>query len=197
MERILQKEGKVNEKIKVEFGEKNITPFGGMKLFNNFAMNLKLEKKLEENIEIQRRKSKYNTGKILTSIIYALVLDLTRLSDTILFRLDKVLLKILGFKEYPYDTTIGRFLRKFTVPQALKIGEVNVELLKEVRKSYNDKDKITLDLDSHVRTVYGNQQRARKGVNPQKRGRKSYHPILCFIGETRDFLWGKFRSGDV
>jgi hypothetical protein len=25
---------------------------------------------------------------------------------------------------------------------------------------------------------------------------KSFHPLLCFIGETRDFLWGKFRPGN-
>ncbi|MDI6839487.1 MAG: transposase [bacterium] len=169
-----KKKKKSTKKIKVEFGEKNITPFGGMKLFNDFVVNLWLKRKLDESIEIQRRKSKYSIGKMLISIIYALVLDLTRLSDTILFPLDKVFLKILGFKEYPYDTTISRFLRKFTVPQALKIGEVNVGLLKEVRKSY--KDKITLDLDSHVRTVYGSQRRASKGFNPKKKGRKSYHP---------------------
>jgi hypothetical protein len=40
-----------------------------------------------------------------------------------------------------------------------------------------------------VKTVYGNQQRAKKGYNPKKPGRKSFHPLLCFIGETRDFLW--------
>jgi hypothetical protein len=54
---------------------------------------------------------------------------------------------------------------------------------------------ITLDLDSHVTTVYGNQQRAGLGYNPKKKGRKSYHPLLCFLGETRDYLGGLFRSG--
>jgi Transposase DDE domain. len=69
--------------------------------------------------------------------------------------------------------------------------------LARVRDGFKDYSTLTLDLDSHVETVYGNQQRARKGYNPKKPGRKSFHPILCFIGETRDFLWGKFRSGNV
>ena len=51
-------------------------------------------------------------------------------------------------------------------------------------------------MDSHVRMVYGNQQRAKVGYNPKKPGRKSYHPLFCFIGETRDFLAGRFRSGN-
>ncbi|MCH6575108.1 MAG: transposase, partial [Bacteroidetes bacterium] len=57
--------------------------------------------------------------------------------------------------------------------------------------------KITLDLDSHVRTVYGQQQRASVGYNPKKPGRSSFHPLFCFIGETRDFLHGIFRTGKV
>jgi len=31
-----------------------------------------------------------------------------------------------------------------------------------------------------VLTVYGEQQGARLGYNPKKRGRRSYHPLLCF-----------------
>ncbi len=52
-----------------------------------------------------------------------------------------------------------------------------------------------MDLDSHVRTVYGHQQRASLGYNPKKPGRPSFHPLFCFIGETRDFLHGIFRTG--
>ena len=33
------------------------------------------------------------------------------------------------------------------------------------------------------------------GYNPKKPGRASFHPLFCFIGETRDFLHGIFRTG--
>jgi len=33
------------------------------------------------------------------------------------------------------------------------------------------------------------------GYNPKKPGRSSFHPLFCFIGETRDFLHGMFRTG--
>jgi len=65
-----------------------------------------------------------------------------------------------------------------------------------MRDNFKEYTRLTLDLDSHVETVYGNQQRAKVGYNPKKPGRKSFHPLLYFIGETRDFLWGKFRSGN-
>jgi len=51
---------------------------------------------------------------------------------------------------------------------------------------------MTLDMDSHVTAVHGKQQRAKVGYNPKKPGRKNYHPLPCFVGEARDFLWGRF-----
>ncbi len=69
-------------------------------------------------------------------------------------------------------------------------------MLLKVRHNFRNWFKLTLDLDSHVKTVYGNQQRAKVGYNPKKPGRKSYHPLLCFIGDTRDLLLGKFRAGN-
>lgn len=35
------------------------------------------------------------------------------------------------------------------------------------------------------------------GYNPKKRGRPSYHPLLCFNGITKDFWHGELRPGNV
>src|SRR6266487_3948208 len=34
-------------------------------------------------------------------------------------------------------------------------------------------------------------------VNKIKRGRPSYHPLLCFEGQSKDFWHGELRPGDV
>ena len=57
--------------------------------------------------------------------------------------------------------------------------------------------RVTLDMDSTVRGVYGNQEGAAKGFNSTKKGRKSYHPLLCFVAENRECLHNWFRSGDA
>ena len=46
--------------------------------------------------------------------------------------------------------------------------------------------KITLDMDSTVRGVYGSQEGAEKWYNHKKKGQKSYHPLLCFTAENRN-----------
>ena len=48
-----------------------------------------------------------------------------------------------------------------------------------------------------MKGVYGKQEGAEKGYNPKKRGQKSYHPLLCFIAETRECLHNWFRSGSA
>jgi Transposase DDE domain group 1 len=45
--------------------------------------------------------------------------------------------------------------------------------------------------------VYGHQEQARIGYNPVKRGRPSYHPLLCFEGQTKDCGHGELRPGDA
>lgn len=57
--------------------------------------------------------------------------------------------------------------------------------------------KLILDLDSTVETVYGNQAQAAKGVNAHKPGRKSYHPLLAFEGQSRLCLNAVLRAGNV
>jgi hypothetical protein len=160
-----------------------------MKLFHKFAQKLGVGEALEQSINLPRKESRYKTGRAMVSLLYALVLDLNRLSDTAHLQADRVFQRSVGFDVYPHQSTFSRFLKLFTVPTAQKIGETSVSLLGKVRSDFKDWTRLTLDFDSHVETVYGNQQQAKAGYNPKKLGRKSFHPLVCFIGETRDFLW--------
>jgi len=56
---------------------------------------------------------------------------------------------------------------------------------------------ITLDCDSTVKTVYGNQEGAAKGYNSSKPGAKSYHPLLCFLSELKIVIKSRFRTGSA
>lgn len=197
MNRIVARGKVINDgEVETRFAAKNLTSIGGIKLFHKFTQKLGVEGALEQSVNLLRREGKYKTGKMLISLLYALVLDLNHLSDTALLHIDRVFQKLVGFDGYPHQSTFSRFLKLFTVPTAQKIGETSVSLLGKVRNNFKDWIRLTLDFDSHVETVYGNQQRAKVGYNPKKPGRKSFHPLLCFIGETRDFLWGRFRPGN-
>jgi len=53
------------------------------------------------------------------------------------------------------------------------------------------------DLDLRVLTLYGKQEFAHVGYNPIKKGRPSYHPLLCFNGVAKDFWHGEMRPEDT
>jgi hypothetical protein len=102
----------------------------------------------------------------------------------------------LGLKSKIEDSTIKDKL--------LKLGEESASLLRDAlfsltRKwlSKNNLSRITIDCDSTVSTVYGNQEGAEKGYNPHKKGANSYHPLLCYCSEMKLLINSWFRTGSV
>ena len=54
----------------------------------------------------------------------------------------------------------------------------------------------TLDIDSSIITRYGEQEGAKKGYNPKKKGRNSHHPIIAFVNDVKlvaNYLTTKWR----
>jgi hypothetical protein len=191
-----EKINKNQAEVKVEFSGKNLTSYGGLGLFNKFIRKIGIEKILDKIRINENGEGGYKTGRKIVSLIYGLICDLARPSDTAVLKKDKVLQTVIGYEDYHSQSTFSRFLSHFAVKGAQAIGEENSRMLLRVRHNFHNWLKLTLDMDSHVKTVYGNQQRAKIGYNPKKPGRKSYHPLFCFIGETRDFLLGQFRAGN-
>lgn len=58
-------------------------------------------------------------------------------------------------------------------------------------------DRIHIDIDTTVETVYGEIQGAKRGHNPGHRGKEGLRPVLAFIAETREYLAGKLRRGET
>ena len=184
------------QKVTEEFTGKNLTRFGGVGLIRRFFKRHKVGEHLGNIIYQEgRRESKYGKTMFL-HILYGMFLGQSRPYHMGVFSSDKVFQQAAGFIGFPVQSTISRFLSALRVKAAHRIAEINFSFLMKFRKNFKGLKSITLDLDSHVTSVYGKQQRAGLGYNPKKKGRKSYHPLLCFIGETRDYIGGVFRSGE-
>ena len=93
----------------------------------------------------------------------------------------------MGLVRFPVGTTIVRSLNLFGQAQVVKIADLNQNLRQKVWNR-RWRGKITLDLDSTVKTIYGRQQGAKKGFNPRYPGKRSYHPLIVFIAETGEAL---------
>ena len=182
--------------VKEEFTGRNLTRFGGSGLIRGFFHGLKIRQRLERRVLVEgRRKSKYSVGTLLVSCLYGMFLGYSRPYQMKVLCGDKVFQKLVGLCGFPSQSTISRFLSSVRVSVARQIGSFNFDFVLNRREGFKAFETITLDLDSHVTTVYGNPQRAAVGYNPKKKGRKSYHSLMCFVGETRDYIGGKLRSG--
>lgn len=196
---ISQKDRISNQKVEEvieEFTGNNLTTFGGAGLIRRFFKRHGIKKGIEDKVKVEgRRESKYIVSSMFVSILYGIFLGQARPSHMGVLAKDKVFQKVAGLIGFPVQSTISRFLSSLKVYVAKEVAILNLYILMRFRNDLKGFKAITLDLDSHVTTVFGNQQRAGIGYNPKKKGRRSYHPLLCFIGETRDYLGGLFRNG--
>jgi hypothetical protein len=93
-------------------------------------------------------------------------------------------------------STLTRFWGKINTQKlANQLGD-KARVLAQTIVDWEGITEANLNLDSTVLTRYGNQEGAKKGYNPKKRGRPSHHPLLAFLGSGHVVnLWN--RSGDT
>src|SRR3989304_2380609 len=114
--RSINKQNEINNdkgKVKVEFTGKNITPYGGVGLFRKFIQKLGIEKVLDKVPNTGGEEGKYSMGKKVMSLVYGLVCGLERPSDTRGLKHDTVFKTIVGYEDYPDQSTFSRFLKTF------------------------------------------------------------------------------------
>jgi len=107
-----------------------------------------------------------------------------------------VIRQLCNWDNFPHHSTLGRIFKLFQHRHCNELSEAENEARRKVW-SKQWVGRVTLDLDSSVRGVYGSQEGAAKGYNPHKKGQKSYHPVFCFLAENRECLHHWFRCGDA
>jgi len=179
------------------FNQKNLTGNAGLSLLGRFAKKLNLHKLLDQHISIERgENATYQVSDAVLMLVFGVLAGAKHISHLALLRSDKPFRKLFKWKQFPDASTFGRIFKLFTFKHCKELAEVEDIVRRKVwSKKYFGK--VTLELDSTVRPVFGSQEGAAKGYNPKKKSQKAYHPLLCFIAETRECLHNWFRSGDA
>lgn len=184
-------------KLFITFGNQTLTHYGGVYLLHRFFTRIGLKNAIATEIRFIQRNNRYSVGELLLAILYPIILGLERIETTQLLQLNGVFRYLSGLPNYPDPSTLRRFLLRMA-PQALtKLRKLHDRFLARMITKPHSPSRLILDLDSTVLVVYGKQQGAEVGYNPTKHGRRSYHPLLCFEGRTKDFWHGELRPGNV
>lgn len=181
----------------VHFTEKNLTGNAGLVHLGQFAKKLDLHRMLEQGISLVRgRTAQLSVADGIIMLAMGVVAGAKHMSHLAVLRTDAVIRALFKWKNFPDDTTFGRLFKLFRPVHCHELSEVEAKARTKVwsKKWFG---RITLDLDSTVKGVYGSQQGAEKGFNTKKKGQKSYHPLLCFIAETGECLHNWFRAGSA
>lgn len=181
-------------KLPIEYTDRKVTPFGGMRLMKDLLDKLKIREYLKE-LDLPKKGSNraYEAYEIIEGFWLSIWTGASRFIHADWLRYDKVLQEIFGFKRMPSQSTYSRFFAKFSWKR-------NAEVFPKIQKWFLENINIgpvTIDLDSTVITRYGNQEGAKKGYNPRKPGRKSHHPLIAFLAQTRMVVNAWMRPGNT
>jgi hypothetical protein len=184
-------------KLAVMFGAASLTHYGGVYLLHRFFGRLHLKKLLTDETRLIQRNNRYSVGEMLLALLYPIILGLERIESTRLLRQNGVFQYLTGLRSYPDATTLRRFLLRVAPTALPKLRHLHDRFLSRMTTRPRPPRRLIFDVDSTVLVVYGKQEQARTGYNPIKRGWPSYHPLLCFEGQSKDCWPGELRPGDA
>ena len=196
-EAVIPKPIKIGAATPYDFQGSNMTAYGGLLPVATMLQKLQFQQLIEEHVTIKRLTTSMPGFHFVLAMILTLYVGFSRLNHLQFLQREPMLTGILEVNELPVQSTFWRFLASLHLVVARQLLEVGRCMRQRVwEAAHVGLQEVTLDTDTTVQTVYGRQMGARKGYNPQHRGKKSFQPILTFLAETREFIGGELRKGE-
>ena len=182
MKKNKQKKSKFkSQNVKCSFTGKMLTKYSGLSSIMRYLNKLEIGQQFDELFPTtMHNATKFSTTQILLAPVLASFCGINRMTHIASFTFDSLAMFLLGLPCGLNKDVIAVRLKELGQSGAIHLHEHLFGLTKKWLVDSN-LTSITLDADSEVQTVYGNQEGAAVGFNPGKRGAKSYHPILAFV----------------
>jgi hypothetical protein len=187
---------KISASTSYETCSEQLSPFGGLLALIKFFDLVNFHKIFDSAYQPTTRQPRLGHYSMMVGILMLLFIGFNRIWHFVYIRLDAMLCGFFNLSRLPAASTFWRYVDNLGINQGQSLLKV-MSILRERVWQLCDLQyaQIRINIDTTVKTVYGNQQGARKGHNTQHRGKEGLRPILCFIDETREYLLGKLRKG--
>ncbi len=180
--------------LKIEFTDKEITPWGGIALLKKMMDKMSFIELLKTSpLPAQGSNRGYDPVQIILQFIISIWCGASRYEHLEVTRFDGVIQQMFGWKRMAAHRAFIRYFQKFSM-------EDNANVFSNFYQWFFNNlafNNFTLDLDSSVVTRYGEQQGAAVGYNVKKRGRNSHHPLMAFVADVEMVANFWLRSGDA
>ena len=177
--------------VQIAASSQQITAHAGLVLVRELAGRLGVAELLDR-VTVKKRKRGYSPSQAMLALCETLVAGGDCLDDVALLRADSAQ-ELLRGHGLPEPTTLGRFLRRFTLGHLGQLNRALDELFGRVN-SLVGRETVTLDLDATYVEHHG-PVGSRQGTRGTYTGKVAWHPLLCFVGETGEWLHAKLRNG--
>ncbi|UKJ08392.1 IS1380 family transposase [Solitalea lacus] len=193
MEEIAVSKPYLNLDLKIDFTDKEITPWSGIVLLKKMLDRMEFEAALDRlPLPAPGSNRGYSPHQLIQQFMTSIWCGANKFEHCEVTRHDAVMKQCWGFKQMAGSKAIQRFFNKHTLA-------TNQQIFTPLYQWFFGNlqyDNYTLDVDSTILTRYGGQQGSKKGYNPLKPGRNSHHPLIAFIEETKMVANFWLRSGD-
>lgn len=187
---------KQRREMAIEYTDKPVSGWGGVAVLMRFLDRLGVREFLEQALP-DGRTSPNQVGVVdLTMQLFATILTGgSRFSHAGRIAGDPVMKALLGATRLGDPMTLTRYFGGLRQSQSEHLHEVLQQLIMQQLLSHRSDD--VLDLDSTVFTRCGEQEGAERGYNPSRRGRRSHHPLLGMLAESKCIVHSWLRRGDA
>ena len=187
---------RINASTEFETCSEQLSPFGGLLALIKFFGLVGFKEIFHFAYHAPSRQPKLGHYYMLVGILMLLFIGFNRIWHFVYVRIDPMLCGFFKLTRLPAASTFWRYVDSLGINQAHSILKINGILRERVWQLCGlQYRRVRVNIDTTVKTVYGNQQGARKGHNTQHRGKLGLRPLLGFIEETREYLVGKLRKG--
>jgi hypothetical protein len=194
---VIAEPNKINASTPYDFNGKNLTPYGGLLPVITMLEKLGFQSLVEQTVTSKRIPRAMDLYRFVLGIVLGLYIGFARLNQLRFIARDPILTGILKVTKLPVQSTFWRFVNALHRNVARQLLTIMRTMRERVWEAANVKlAVVTIDTDTTVHTLYGQQMGGRKGYNPKNKGKKSYQPMLTFLAETREYVWGELRNGD-
>jgi len=178
------------------FDLRGATGLGGLNALAGFLKRLGIDGKLADRFrQAKARWSRWRFDRILRVLLDAHFAGVERLYHFEDLETEPLLCAQQGVDRLPDLKTLYRDLRRFEEPTLL--DSLHGLMREVVSEALSGHERIVLEIDSTVETLYGSQEGAEIGPNPHKPGRPSYHPLLARDRISDLIVHHVLRPGDA
>jgi hypothetical protein len=171
-----------------------ITHYGGLVLAQQFVRRFCVAQRLDGALRLFKRHAPYHESDHVLALAYTLYADGRCLEDQAVLQGSEAVRRLVGACRIPDPTTAGDFLRRFKTAQDVEPLSGVIEdieeavwskLSRKVRARRKKREFALVDLDGHVKALYGVQK---EGADFGYDGRWSYQPLVVSLGGTGECL---------